>query len=85
MDKKTLLEREKEARTGEVFHYQINIDNFTRAIDKLVHAQYGDLEIQSAMEAFKLHLEKLCKEHIVEQAKAKLMLDVVVEQLENLV
>lgn len=62
-------------RKNEVFGYQINIDNYNRAIRKI-----SDPDLLP----FKEQLEGLLSSEILEQKKAQLMLDVIKEQLEEL-
>ena len=64
-----------EARRREVMDYQVNIDNFKLAID--LAAQDSD------MVDFKKQLEDLLRSNIIEQKKAKIMLQVIQMQLEN--
>lgn len=64
-----------EARKKEVTEYQVNIDNFRLALEKI-----GDDE---ELAEFKKQLEELLKSSIYEQRKAKIMLEVVQSQLEK--
>lgn len=73
MDKYTTLTEAKKHREDEVLEYQINIDNYRLAIEKA--AQDPD------MVEFKAQLESLLASSIIEQKKAKIMLEVVIEQL----
>ena len=61
-------------RIKEVTEYQVNIDNFRLAIERIG----DDVELQP----FKEQLENLLSSSLLEQKKAKLMLDVVKSQLE---
>jgi hypothetical protein len=63
-----------ESRTEEVLHYQINIDNYKTAIIK---AQ-DDPELAGFVE----QLKELLSSSILEQKKAKIMLEVIKEQIE---
>lgn len=64
-----------EARVKEVIEYQVNIDNFRGAI-----AMIGeDAELQD----FKAQLEELLRSSLLEQRKAKIMLEVVRAELEG--
>lgn len=64
-------------REGEVFNYQIDIDNFERAIKKI------EIEYQENPEMynFGVNLTRLLKENKEQQSKAQLILDVIKEQL----
>lgn len=72
---KEMLTGALDARKKEVMEYQVNIDNFKLAID--LAAQDAD------MADFKKQLEDLLRSNIIEQKKAKIMLQVVQMQLEN--
>ena len=70
-----LLSAALEARKKEVTEYQVNIDNFTLAIDKI--------KDDSELLEFKKQLEELLRTSIYEQRKAKVMLEVIESQLEK--
>ena len=72
---KEMLTVALDARKKEVLDYQVNIDNFKLAID--LAAQDSD------MVDFKKQLEDLLRSNIIEQKKAKIMLQVIQMQLEN--
>jgi muramoyltetrapeptide carboxypeptidase LdcA involved in peptidoglycan recycling len=63
-----------ETRTKEVTEYQVNITNFSLAIERIG----DDPELQD----FKANLEALLASSLLEQRKAQIMLDVVQSQLE---
>lgn len=73
--KKEILVTALEARQKEVTEYQVNIDNFRLALEKV-----GD---DQELAEFKTQLEELLKSSIYEQRKAKIMLEVVQSQLEK--
>lgn len=73
MDKLARLTEARNYREQEVLEYQINIDNYRLAIVKA--AQDPD------MVEFKAQLESLLTSSIIEQKKAKIMLEVLTEQL----
>jgi len=73
--KKEMLQAALEARKKEVTEYQVNIDNFRLAIEKIGN----DEELAE----FKTHLQNLLKSSTLEQRKAKIMLEVIESQLEN--
>lgn len=62
------------ARVKEVTEYQVNIDNFSLAIERIGN----DPDLQE----FKTHLQGLLASSVLEQRKAQVMLDVVQSQLE---
>ena len=79
MDKQTILKQAFEARKDEVLGYQINIDNYTLAIahiDQMPEAERVELA------GFKETLAGLLKSEVLEQKKAKVMLNVIEQQLE---
>jgi muramoyltetrapeptide carboxypeptidase LdcA involved in peptidoglycan recycling len=69
-----ILKSALEARAKEVTEYQVNITNFTLAIERV-----GD---DPDLREFKVNLEGLLESSILEQRKAKIMLDVIQSQLE---
>ena len=77
MNKIDILKQALEARIDEVMGYQINIDNYTLAIAEIDKSGDPDLV------PFKEQLEKLLKAEILEQKKAKIMLEVVRKQVET--
>lgn len=64
-----------ESREKEVTEYQVNIDNFTRAIEAI-----GD---DDELRNFKAQLCELLASNKLEQRKAKIMLGVVMAQLQD--
>lgn len=70
---KTLLE----ARDNEIAEYQLNINNFKRAILK-IDAEYTD---NKDMLEFKEHLQKLLADNQREQLKSIIMRDVIADQI----
>ncbi len=73
--KKEILTTSLEGRKKEVTEYQVNIDNFRLAIAKI-----GD---NQELAEFKTQLEGLLKSSLLEQSKAKIMLEVIQDQLEK--
>lgn len=73
--KQQILSTALEARQREVTEYQVNIDNFRLAIDKIGN----DVELAE----FRTQLEGLLKSSLYEQRKAKIMLEVIQSQLES--
>lgn len=71
-----ILTQAAEGREREVMHYQINIDNYTRAIAE-IEANHPD------MGEFAGRLRELLASSIVEQAKERIMLKVIRDQLEE--
>ena len=73
---KTLLE----ARENEIAEYQLNINNFTRAIAK-IDSDYTDNE---DMLEFKNYLCQLLADNTKEQLKSIIMRDVLADQIAEL-
>lgn len=73
--KKALLTGALEARANEITEYQVNIDNFQLALAKVGDDEY--------LQEFKKQLEELLKSSLFEQAKAKIMFEVIQSQLEE--
>lgn len=70
---KEILTSALDARVKEITEYQVNIDNFGMAIEKI-----GD---DPDLQEFKTHLSGLLASSILEQKKAKIMLSVIEHQL----
>jgi len=71
---KEILTSALDARIKEVTEYQVNIDNFRLAIERIG----DDYELQQ----FKQQLQELLASSLFEQRKAQIMLDVIKSQLE---
>lgn len=84
MNKLDILQDALKQRDDEVFGYQINIDNYRRAIAKLDNAKYENPQIAAAMVKFKDDLSGLLATEEIEQEKARLIRAVIVEQLEEM-
>lgn len=74
------LSQYKEIREQEIAEYQLNIDNFIRAIAK-IDADYNDNE---DMLEFKNHLLQLLADNKREQLKSIIMRDVLADQIAEL-
>jgi hypothetical protein len=75
MSKLEILSEALKAREEEVLHYQINIDNYRLAIEK----SKDDEELAEFVE----RLRELLASSLLEQKKAKIMLEVIREQVEE--
>jgi hypothetical protein len=73
--KKQILLAALEQRQQEVLGYQINIDNYTRAIEHM------ELNYDPDLEPFADQLMELLKSEVLEQKKAKVILTVIEQQL----
>jgi hypothetical protein len=69
-----------EAREQEVMHYQINIDNYTLALTNIAAMPIDE---RSELLGFAEQLTGLLVSEKMEQKKAKVMLDVLRQQLET--
>lgn len=69
-----IMKTSLEARINEVTEYQINIDNFKLAIEKI-----GD---EADLQDFKSNIKELLASSILEQRKAQIMLEVIQSQME---
>lgn len=78
MTKQEILLSAKEQRTQEVLAYQINIDNYTLAIQQIDES--GDADLVD----FRNRLADLLQSEKLEQKKAKVILDVVEKQLQSM-
>jgi hypothetical protein len=71
---KEILTSALDARIREVTEYQVNIDNFRLAIERI-----GD---DPELQQFKEQITGLMQSSILEQKKAQIMLEVIQSQLE---
>jgi hypothetical protein len=76
--KKQILLSALEQRKHEVLGYQINIDNYHRAIE------YMRINYDPDLESFADQLNQLLKTEILEQKKAKVIMTVIEQQLAEL-
>jgi hypothetical protein len=77
MKKLEMLQSAVEARNDEIMGYQINIDNYARAIDK-INAEHAD---KPAMIEFRDQLIDMLESHKTEQLKAAIIRDVIADQV----
>ena len=80
MNKLDILKPALEGRNTEILEYQINIDNYMRAIAK-IDAEHAD---NPAMVDFKDRLQELLESSKTEQLKAIIIRDVIAEQVTEL-
>jgi len=73
-----ILTMSLEARVQEVMHYQINIDNYSIALQKISEMEPSE---QVEMTEFAKQLRDLLASEKLEQKKAKLMLAVLEQQV----
>jgi hypothetical protein len=76
--RKEILNSALEAREQEVMHYQINIDNYTLALDEISKLS---VEERAELSGFADQLRTLLTSEKLEQKKAKIMLKVVQGQV----
>lgn len=77
MNKLETLQSALVAREDEILGYQINIDNYARAIDK-INAEHAD---KPAIVEFRDRLTEMLEQHKTEQLKAIIIRDVIADQL----
>lgn len=80
MNKLETLQSALAARDEEIMGYQINIDNYTRAIDK-INAEHSD---KPAIVEFRDRLAEMLEQHYTEQLKAQIIRDVIADQITEL-
>lgn len=80
MNKIETLQSAFESRNDEIAGYQINIDNYVRAIDK-INAEHAD---NAAIIEFRDNLTHLLATSRIEQLKAIIIRDVIADQLTEL-
>ena len=74
-----ILNTALDARVQEVMHYQINIDNYTLALEKIAALNPNE---RAELSGFADQLRGLLASEILEQKKAKIMLDVLKAQVQ---
>lgn len=74
-----ILKSSLNARVQEIMHYQINIDNYTIALEKISNLP-DDERIE--MSGFAEQLSALLSSEKMEQKKSKIMLAVIQQQVE---
>jgi len=77
MNKLEVLQAALQSRNNEVDEYQININNYTRAIEK-INAEHSD---NPALVEFCDHLSGLLESSKIEQLKTSIIRDVIAEQI----
>ena len=83
MQKNKMLIDAVQMRKDEILHYQINIDNYAMAMQKIKDRYTGDSELDRAMAKFYEQLKELHDTSVIEREKARLMLEVIQEQVEE--
>lgn len=79
MSREEILKTSLEARENEVMHYQINIDNYTLALQEIETLSADD---RAELSGFTEQLRTLLTSEKLEQKKAKIMLAVIKKQME---
>ena len=80
MNKLEILQSALKDRDDEILGYQINIDNYTRAIAKIEDEHSND----PPMVEFRDRLADMLESHRVEQLKAAIIRDVIADQIAEL-
>jgi hypothetical protein len=68
-----------EAREQEIIHYQINIDNYTLALDEISQLSVDE---RAELSAFAEQLRTLLASEKLEQKKSKIMFSVIKKQVD---
>lgn len=79
MTREEILQTALNARVQEVMHYQINIDNYSLALERIADLPAED---RAELADFTSQLKSLLTSEKLEQKKAKIMLAVIQQQLE---
>lgn len=79
LTREEILEMSLKARGQEVMHYQINIDNYTIALEEIDSLPPQE---RAEMSSFATQLAELLASEKLEQKKAKIMLAVVKKQIQ---
>jgi len=79
MDKSEIIKTNYEARENEVMGYQINIDNYTLALQKISELPQDERE---ELAEFEKQITSLLASEKLEQKKSKIMLSVLKSQME---
>lgn len=82
MTKSEILTEALKARKEEVLGYQINIDNYRLAMEKIDREHGGASPLDAAMREFRQQLDGLLQSSLIEQRKAQIIHDVIEQQLE---
>lgn len=80
MNKREILVNALVGRDEEIFNYQINIDNYERAIEK-IDKEYGD---KPEIIEFRDYLIHLTESNKTEQLKTRIIRDVIADQLDEM-
>ena len=82
MTKSEILTEALNARKDEILGYQINIDNYRLAMEKIDREHGGATTLDAAMREFRQQLDGLLQSSLIEQRKAQIIHDVIEQQLE---
>jgi hypothetical protein len=83
MNIKETLKTNLVQRQDELAMYDINITNFTMALARIAETTWDDPQLASAMQEYKMQLQELRRQNIVEREKTKIIHDVILAQLEG--
>lgn len=79
LTREEILAKALEARVQEVMHYQINIDNYSLALEEISKLSPDE---RQELSGFSDQLRNLLASEKLEQKKAKIMLQVIKQQVE---
>ncbi len=84
MTKLEILQSALQARIQEQLHYQVDIDNWRLAIEKIHREHAGDSPMDTALSDYAKHLQALHDSAVIEQRKTTILKEVIAAQLEEL-
>ena len=70
-------------RQEEMAMYDLNITNFTMALELIVKTKWDDPQLASAMKEYWAHLKELRQQNIIEREKTRIIHDVILAQIEG--
>lgn len=79
LTREEILSKALDARVQEVMHYQINIDNYSLALEEISKLPPDE---RQELSGFSDQLRNLLASEKLEQKKAKIMLEVIRQQVE---
>jgi UDP-N-acetylmuramyl pentapeptide synthase len=83
MNIKESLQANLVQRQDEITVYDININNFTLALELIDNTKWDDAQLASAMQEYKMQLQELRRQNIVEREKTRIIHDVIAAQLKE--
>ncbi len=84
MTRQEILQSALQSRIQEELAYQIDIDNWRLAIEKIRREHTGDSSMDTALSEYAKHLQALHDSAVIEQRKTTILKEVIAAQLEEL-